>query len=173
MSDAYKNLPASSELRLQAFCWLQACFVETQQAFRASTAVAAFDRLGHTILDLAILSSQIPRSFVFRTFWMMFLLLPCFIFSVAAFGHRLFSSSQHFIGCSMPLPGQSFYRFYSRYRPGYPLQYSTPHLDSQSRKKRHHSPGYFGGGKRQALLLIRHAASDGGVKMILARRVRS
>jgi hypothetical protein len=68
MSDAYKNLPAKiSDLRLQGFCWLQAFFVETQQAFGASTAVAAFDRLGHTILDLAILSSQIPKSLVFRT----------------------------------------------------------------------------------------------------------
>jgi len=68
MSDAYKNLPARiSDLRLQGFCWLQAYFVETQQAFGASTAVAAFDRLGHTVLDLAILSSQIPKSLVFRT----------------------------------------------------------------------------------------------------------
>jgi hypothetical protein len=68
MSDAYKNLQARiSDLRLQGFCWLQAYFVETQQAFGASLAVAAFDRLGHTILDLAILSSQIPRSLVFQT----------------------------------------------------------------------------------------------------------
>jgi len=68
MSDAYKNLPAKiSDLRLQGFCWLQAYFVETQQAFGASTAVAAFDRFGHTVLDLAIIQSGIPRGLVFRT----------------------------------------------------------------------------------------------------------
>jgi len=58
MSDAYKNLPARlDDLRLQGFSWLQAYFVETQQAFGASTAVASFDRLGNTILALAIASS--------------------------------------------------------------------------------------------------------------------
>jgi len=58
MSDAYKNLPARLEdLRLQGFCWLQAYFIETQQAFGASTAVASFDRLGNTILALTLSAS--------------------------------------------------------------------------------------------------------------------
>jgi len=68
MSDAYKNLPARLEdLRLQGFSWLQAFFVETQQAFGARTAVAAFDRLGNTIMTLAICTTGIPRHLVFRT----------------------------------------------------------------------------------------------------------
>jgi hypothetical protein len=68
MSDAYKNLPARPEdLRLQWFSWLQAFFVETQQAFGACTAVAAFDRLGNTIMTPAICATGIPRHLVFRT----------------------------------------------------------------------------------------------------------
>jgi hypothetical protein len=68
MSDAYKNLPAKlADLRLQGFSWLQAFFVETQQAFGARTAVAAFDRLGNTIMTLAICATGIPRHLVFRT----------------------------------------------------------------------------------------------------------
>jgi hypothetical protein len=68
MSDAYKNLPAKlADLRLQGFSWLQAIFVETQQAFGARTAVAAFDRLGNTIMTLAICATGIPRHLVFRT----------------------------------------------------------------------------------------------------------
>jgi len=60
LSDAYKNLPAKiDDLRLQGFRWLQAFFVETQQAFGARTAVAAFDRLGNLVLRLTILTSGI------------------------------------------------------------------------------------------------------------------
>ena len=60
LSDAYKNLPAKTcDLRLQGFQWLQAYFVETQQAFGARTAVAAFDRLGNLILQLATTISGI------------------------------------------------------------------------------------------------------------------
>jgi hypothetical protein len=60
LSDAYKNLPAKTcDLRLQGFRWLQVFFVETQQAFGARTAVAAFDRLGNLILRLAIITSGI------------------------------------------------------------------------------------------------------------------
>jgi len=55
LSDAYKNLPAkTADLRQQGFQWLQAFFVETQQAFGARTAVAAFDRLGNLILLIAL-----------------------------------------------------------------------------------------------------------------------
>jgi hypothetical protein len=58
MTDAYKNLPARlADLRLQGFHWLQAYFIETQQAFGASTAVASFDRLGNTILALTVAAS--------------------------------------------------------------------------------------------------------------------
>jgi hypothetical protein len=68
LTDAYKNLPArTADLRLQGFSWLQAFFVETQQAFGASTAVAAFDRLGSTVLALAVVQSGIPRKWVHRT----------------------------------------------------------------------------------------------------------
>jgi hypothetical protein len=42
-------------------------FIETQQAFGASTAVAAFDRLGSTVLALAVAQSGIPRKWVHRT----------------------------------------------------------------------------------------------------------
>jgi len=60
LTDAYKNLPAKTcDLRLQGFQWLQAYFVETQQAFGARTAVAAFDRLGNLILQLATTISGI------------------------------------------------------------------------------------------------------------------
>jgi len=55
MTDAYKNLPAKlADLRLQGFSWLQAYFIETQQVFGASTAVASFDRLGNTILAFTV-----------------------------------------------------------------------------------------------------------------------
>ncbi len=68
MCDAYKNLPAKSDdLRLQGFKWLGRYFVETKQAFGAKTAVAAFDRLGRTISDLAAVASGIPRQFLHRT----------------------------------------------------------------------------------------------------------
>jgi len=68
MKDAYKNVPAKLEdLRLQGFHWLGAYFVETQQIFGASTAVANFDNLASTILDLALSECRIPRQLVHRT----------------------------------------------------------------------------------------------------------
>ena len=68
MKDAYKHVPARPvDFRLQGFKWLGAYFVETQQIFGASTAVANFDNMAATILDLAMTKCDIPRSFVHRT----------------------------------------------------------------------------------------------------------
>jgi hypothetical protein len=66
--DAYKNVPCGlSELRIQGFCWLEKFFVETQQIFGAKSAVPNFDRLGNTILALALSKSGIQKSYVHRT----------------------------------------------------------------------------------------------------------
>ncbi len=68
MVDAYKNLPAAtSDLRLQGFAWLGKYFVETQQAFGSKAAVAAFDRLGHTIETLTTIDTKFPRQLIHRT----------------------------------------------------------------------------------------------------------
>ena len=68
MRDAYKHVPAKvSDFRLQGFHWLGAFFVETQQIFGASTAVANFDNMASTVLDLVLADCKIPRSFVHRT----------------------------------------------------------------------------------------------------------
>jgi len=68
MDNAYKNLPAkTSDLRLQGFEWLGRLFVETQQAFGAKSAVAAFDRLGRVMADLALASCALPRHLLHRT----------------------------------------------------------------------------------------------------------
>ena len=68
LADAYKNMPAAqADLRTQGFTWLGMKFVETQEPFGSEAAVAAFDRLGHTLADLAIVTSRIPRKFVHRT----------------------------------------------------------------------------------------------------------
>jgi hypothetical protein len=68
MVDAYKNVPCqTSELRIQGFCWLSKYFVETQQIFGAKSAVPNFDRLGHTILALALADSDIQKCWVHRT----------------------------------------------------------------------------------------------------------
>ena len=65
--DAYKNIPAKiDDLRLQGFCWLGKYFIETQQIFGAKTSVSNFDIFAHTILDLAIAKSKIPKSIIFR-----------------------------------------------------------------------------------------------------------
>jgi len=66
--DAYKVLPAAmSDLSTQGFSCLGMFFTEVQQPFGSEAAVAAFDRVGHTIADLAIITSKIPRQFVHRT----------------------------------------------------------------------------------------------------------
>ena len=68
MTYAFKNLPAKlADLRLQGFYWLQAYFIETQQAFGSSTVVASFDRLGNTILALTVAATGLPPNLVFRT----------------------------------------------------------------------------------------------------------
>ena len=68
MDSAYKNLPARVEdLRLQGFQWLGRLFVENRQAFGAKTAVAAFDRLGQVVAELALEASSLPRPFFHRT----------------------------------------------------------------------------------------------------------
>ena len=64
---AYKQVPAPlSELRLQVFCWLNKFFVELDQIFGAISAVANFDQLNHTHVDLAIVFSEVRRELVHR-----------------------------------------------------------------------------------------------------------
>jgi hypothetical protein len=66
--DAYKNIPATiQDLRLQAFSWLGMGFVETQKVFGDSSSVAAFDRLGNTLVSLATSISGLPPQLVHRT----------------------------------------------------------------------------------------------------------
>jgi len=68
MDDAYKNIPAKiCDLRLQGFEWLGRIFLETRQAFGAKSAVAAFDRLGNVVADLALESSALSRYLMHRT----------------------------------------------------------------------------------------------------------
>ena len=68
LRDAYKNVPAQpADFRLQGFRWLGKFFVETQLIFGARTSVAAFDRLGDTLLAVAVAISGIARRFVHRT----------------------------------------------------------------------------------------------------------
>jgi len=68
MRDAYKNVPAKKEdWRLQGFSWMGAFFVETQQIFGASTAVANFDNLAETVMSIVLARSSVPRCYVHRT----------------------------------------------------------------------------------------------------------
>jgi len=65
--DAYKTLPAAqSDLGAQGFSWLGMFFTENQEPFGSEAAPAAFDRVGHTLADLAIITSNIPSKFVHR-----------------------------------------------------------------------------------------------------------
>ena len=48
-------------VRLQGMQWLGAYFVNTQQIFGATPAVANYDNLGGTTLEVAISDCQIPR----------------------------------------------------------------------------------------------------------------
>jgi len=67
MVDAYKHLPAAmSDLGLQGLCWLGRYFVETQQVFGASSAVAAYDRLNHTLAVVAAILADFPASKIHR-----------------------------------------------------------------------------------------------------------
>lgn len=67
LTDAYKNVPAKLEdLRLQGFSWLGKFFVENRQIFGARTAVANFDILGKTILDIVCADCEIAKQKVHR-----------------------------------------------------------------------------------------------------------
>jgi len=68
MVDAYKTIPAAqSDLRLQGFAWLGRFFVELKKVFGSKEAVAAFDRLNHTLVVLAAKSSNLPLQYIHRT----------------------------------------------------------------------------------------------------------
>lgn len=67
LRDAYKNMPARvTDIPLQGFSWLGRFFVETQQCFGARTAVAAYDRLGNTLLLIAAFRAGVPSSKLLR-----------------------------------------------------------------------------------------------------------
>jgi hypothetical protein len=66
--DAYKNIPAPLEsYRYQGFRWLGKTFVETQKVFGDKEAVSAFDRLNHTMVDVACAMSGTPECLIHRT----------------------------------------------------------------------------------------------------------
>ena len=68
MVDAYKCIPATTaDLRLQGFTWLGRYFVELKKVFGSKEAVSAFDRLNHTLVVLAAISSNLPLSYIHRT----------------------------------------------------------------------------------------------------------
>ena len=68
MKDAYKHVPAKVEdYRLQGLQWMSCFFVDTQQIFGASTAVANFDNMASTVLDLTLSECEIPRKMIHRT----------------------------------------------------------------------------------------------------------
>ena len=67
LQEAYKNIPAKmSDLRLQGFSWLKMFFFEKKQVFGAKTSVCNFDIFGHTLMDLAIVKSGVPKNITFR-----------------------------------------------------------------------------------------------------------
>jgi len=68
IKDAYKTIPAKKEdWRLQGFEWLGKYFFETQMIFGAVPSVCNFDRLGNTLVELAVEDSGISRNRVLRT----------------------------------------------------------------------------------------------------------
>jgi hypothetical protein len=68
LKDAFKLIPAKpSDWRLQGFCWLGMFFFETNMIFGATPSVSNFDRLGNTLVELAVSKSKIPRKYVLRT----------------------------------------------------------------------------------------------------------
>ena len=68
MQDAYKHVPAKVEdFHLQGLKWLGRYFCDTQQIFGAATAVANFDVLGATVLNIILSGCDIPRHLVHRT----------------------------------------------------------------------------------------------------------
>lgn len=67
MRDAYKNVPAKqTDLRLQGFSWLGKFFVENRQIFGARTAVANFDVMGSSVLDIVLADCEVDRQLVHR-----------------------------------------------------------------------------------------------------------
>jgi hypothetical protein len=68
LKDAYKLIPAKpSDWRLQGFQWAGKFFFETNMIFGATPSVSNFDRLGNTLVELAVTKSKIPRNYVMRT----------------------------------------------------------------------------------------------------------
>jgi hypothetical protein len=68
MVDAYKTIPAAkADLRLQGFSWLGKYFVELKKVFGSKEAVSAYDRLNHTLVDIAAVSAGLPPHFIHRT----------------------------------------------------------------------------------------------------------
>jgi hypothetical protein len=66
--DAYKLIPAKKkDWNKQGFSWLGRYFLELQQIFGGIPSVSNFDRLGNTVLSIALTDCKIPRSLVFRT----------------------------------------------------------------------------------------------------------
>jgi hypothetical protein len=68
LKDAYKNVPARMEdWKYQGVKWMGRYFFETQMIFGATPSVSNFDRLGNTIVALAVAKSGVPRKNVHRT----------------------------------------------------------------------------------------------------------
>ena len=67
LQDAYKLMPARKEdFKLQGFCWLGKCFVETQQGFGGVPSPCNFDKLAKTKDTVVCIKSGTPRSAVHR-----------------------------------------------------------------------------------------------------------
>ena len=68
LKDAYKHVPAKvQDFRLQGMQFLGAFFVDTQQIFGASTAVANFDNLADTVVTITLTKCSMPKGLVHRT----------------------------------------------------------------------------------------------------------
>jgi hypothetical protein len=66
--DAYKLIPKmKQDWNKQGFSWLGRHFIELQQIFGGFPSVSNFDRLGNTVLCIALAESKIPRYLVFNT----------------------------------------------------------------------------------------------------------
>jgi hypothetical protein len=68
LKDTFKLIPARpSDWKLQGFEFASRFFFETNMIFGASPSVSNFDRLGNTLVELAVAKSGIPRKSVLRT----------------------------------------------------------------------------------------------------------
>jgi hypothetical protein len=66
--DAYKLIPAKKcDWNKQGFSWLGRYFLELQQIFGGIPSVCNFNRLGNTIMAIALAKCEIPRYLAFRT----------------------------------------------------------------------------------------------------------